>query len=97
MESHEAYSTPIPFEHNGRAEMLVAGGDCITGHSVKNGEEYWRWGTWNPQKIQHRSDGALVVLAEFLVFDPERIDADSLEKALPSFFLSLALFETLFD
>src|SRR6267142_705841 len=29
MESHEAYSTPIPFEYNGRAEMLVVGGDCI--------------------------------------------------------------------
>src|SRR5439155_8670224 len=51
----------------------------------------------NSQKIQHRSDGALVVLAEFLVFNAERIDADSLEKALPSFFLSLALFETLLD
>jgi outer membrane protein assembly factor BamB len=53
MESHEAYSTPIPFEHNGRTEMLITGGDCITGHSVKNGEEFWRWGTWNPERITH--------------------------------------------
>jgi outer membrane protein assembly factor BamB len=53
MESHEAYSTPIPFEHNGRTELLVVGGDCITGHSPKNGEELWRWGTWNPSRITH--------------------------------------------
>ena len=53
MESHEAYSTPIPFEYNGRAEMLVVGGDCITGHNPKDGAELWRWGTWNPQRIEH--------------------------------------------
>jgi outer membrane protein assembly factor BamB len=53
MESHEAYSTPIPFEHNGRTELLVTGGDCVTGHSLQDGEEYWRWGTWNPTRITH--------------------------------------------
>ena len=52
-ESQEAYSTPIPFEHKGRAELLITGGDCITGHSLKNGEELWRWGTWNPERIGH--------------------------------------------
>src|SRR5207247_9950500 len=49
------------------------------------------------QKIQRRSDVARVVLAELLLFDPERIDADLLKKTLPNAFLSLALFETLFD
>lgn len=53
MESHEAYSTPIPFENKGRTEILIAGGDCITGHDVKTGTELWRWGTWNPEKITH--------------------------------------------
>lgn len=52
-ESHEAYSTPIPFEHAGRQEMLVIGGDCITGHSLKDGAEFWRWGSWNPNRITH--------------------------------------------
>ena len=52
-ESREAYSTPIPFEHEGRAELLVAGGDCISGHNLKTGEEFWRWGTWNPTRITH--------------------------------------------
>ena len=53
MESHEAYSTPVPFVHKGRTELLVVGGDCITGHSLKDGSELWRWGTWNPTRITH--------------------------------------------
>lgn len=53
MESHEAYSTPIPVEQNGRVEMLITGGDCISGHNPKTGEEYWRWGSWNPTRIEH--------------------------------------------
>jgi outer membrane protein assembly factor BamB len=52
-ESHEAYSTPLPFEHNGRKELIIVGGDCITGHSPKDGAELWRWGTWNPERIGH--------------------------------------------
>ncbi len=52
-ESHEAYSTPIPFSHDGRTEILVVGGDSITGHSLKDGVEFWRWGTWNPTRITH--------------------------------------------
>jgi len=52
-ESREAFTSPIPFEFQGRKELLVAGGDAISGHSPKNGEELWRWGTWNPQRIGH--------------------------------------------
>jgi outer membrane protein assembly factor BamB len=52
-ESLEAFSTPIPFVHQGRAELLVIGGDDITGHDPKTGKELWRWGTWNPSRITH--------------------------------------------
>lgn len=52
-ESREAFTTPIPFEHQGRKELLVAGGDCLTGHALDTGAELWRWGTWNPGKIGH--------------------------------------------
>jgi outer membrane protein assembly factor BamB len=52
-ESREAFTTPVPFEHNGRKEILVAGGDAISGHDPENGEELWRWGTWNPNRIGH--------------------------------------------
>jgi outer membrane protein assembly factor BamB len=39
--------------HGGRAEILVAGGDCLTGHDPETGKELWRWGTWNPGRITH--------------------------------------------
>jgi outer membrane protein assembly factor BamB len=52
-ESRESYASPVPFTHAERAEILVAGGDCITGHDPATGAELWRWGTWNPKKIGH--------------------------------------------
>ena len=52
-ESLEAFNTPMPFVHKGRKEILVAGGDCLTGHDAATGKELWRWGTWNPTKIGH--------------------------------------------
>ena len=52
-ESLEAYSTPIPSTAGGRSEILIVGGDCLTGHDPATGAELWRWGTWNPSKITH--------------------------------------------
>lgn len=52
-ESKEAFSTPIPVVHEGRAEIVIAGGDCLTGHDPATGKELWRWGTYNPTKIGH--------------------------------------------
>jgi outer membrane protein assembly factor BamB len=49
VESLESYATPIPYVGaDGRAEIVVVGGDVITGHDPGSGEELWRWGTWNP-------------------------------------------------
>ena len=53
MESREAFSTPVPYTHNGRTELLVVGGDDLTGHDPETGKELWRWGTWNPSRITH--------------------------------------------
>ena len=52
-ESKESYATPIPFTFNNRTELLIAGGDCLTGHDLATGKELWRWGTWNPERIGH--------------------------------------------
>ncbi len=52
-ESLEAFSTPVPFKNNGRDELVIVGGDCLTGHDPKTGKELWRWGTWNHQRIGH--------------------------------------------
>ncbi|NUQ65479.1 MAG: PQQ-binding-like beta-propeller repeat protein [Pirellulales bacterium] len=52
-ESREAFSTPIPFVFEGREELLILGGDAITGHDPRTGKELWRWGDWNPRRIEH--------------------------------------------
>tara|TARA_B110000008_G_scaffold111565_2_gene114518 strand:- start:10 stop:1353 length:1344 start_codon:yes stop_codon:yes gene_type:complete len=44
MESLESFGTIIPHDN----QLLIAGGDVITGHDPKSGKEIWRWGTWNP-------------------------------------------------
>ena len=52
-ESREAFTTPMPFEYQGRKQLLLAGGDCLTAHDPSTGKELWRWGTWNPKRIPH--------------------------------------------
>jgi len=49
-ESLESFNTPMPYEFNGRKELLVAGGDSLSGHDLKTGKELWQWGTWNPSR-----------------------------------------------
>ncbi|GAB4455721.1 MAG: hypothetical protein OHK0029_12260 [Armatimonadaceae bacterium] len=72
MESLEAFTTPIPYTHNGRKEILIAGGDVVTGHDPATGKELWRWGTWNEgHRIPHwrlvpspvAGDGVVLVCA----------------------------------
>ena len=50
-ESRESFATPVPFEFQGRKELLVTGGDDVTGHDLVTGQELWRWGTSNPDRI----------------------------------------------
>ena len=52
-ESKESFTTPVPWLNAGRQEILVAGGDCLTGHDPATGAEEWRWGTWNAERISH--------------------------------------------
>ncbi len=53
-ESQEAYTTPIPFTNRygdeEREELLILGGDCLSGHDPESGEERWRWCGINPRK-----------------------------------------------
>jgi outer membrane protein assembly factor BamB len=42
MESLESYATPIPHESGGKTQIIVVGGDCVTGHDPATGKELWR-------------------------------------------------------
>ena len=49
-ESLETYATPIPHTVGGRTQLLIAGGDCLTGHDPETGAELWRGGGINNKK-----------------------------------------------
>ena len=49
-ESLESFSTPVFVDFKGERQMLITGGDCISGHDAATGKELWRWGNWNSDK-----------------------------------------------
>ncbi len=48
-ESCESYTTPVAFENSARKELLIQGGDCISGHDPATGTEFWRC-DYNPKR-----------------------------------------------
>ncbi len=89
-ESQEAYTTPIPFDNQGRWEILVLGGDCLTAHDPETGEETWRWSGLNPRKRGNfRTVSTTVVGEDGMIFvtSPQhnpmhalRVDGDEVAK-----------------
>jgi outer membrane protein assembly factor BamB len=49
-ESLETYATPIPHTVGGMTQLLIAGGDYLTGHDAETGAELWRGGGINNKK-----------------------------------------------
>ncbi|HEX8915891.1 MAG TPA: PQQ-binding-like beta-propeller repeat protein, partial [Humisphaera sp.] len=50
-ETRESYGTPIPHKTAaGREELLLIGGDAITGHDPETGKEIWRFTGWDPNR-----------------------------------------------
>jgi outer membrane protein assembly factor BamB len=49
-ESLESFASPVVHTLDGKRQLFIVGGDCITGHDPETGRELWRWGTWNKAK-----------------------------------------------
>ena len=50
MESAESYATPVPATGaDGKAQLLLVGGNCLTGHDPATGAELWRGYGLNPK------------------------------------------------
>lgn len=50
-ESPDNYSTPILVPVDGSLQLVVSGGDYVTGHDIDTGREMWRIGGFNPDSI----------------------------------------------
>ncbi len=47
-ESPDSYITPAILQHNNTLELVISGGDCVTGHDLATGKELWRAYGLNP-------------------------------------------------
>jgi len=66
-ESLDSYSSPIPFNHSGRSEILVIGSDYITSNNPATGKEIWRY-EYAKEKSTRGRNISSVVTGEGLIF-----------------------------
>ncbi len=53
VESPDSYTTPAIAHYLGKTEIVVTGGDYVTGHDPGTGKELWRGGGLNPNKARN--------------------------------------------
>jgi outer membrane protein assembly factor BamB len=71
-ESPDSYSTPQLLKYNGRTEIVVLGGDCVTGHDPATGKELWRGNGLNPSNNPNFRTIASVVVFNDIIYAPTR-------------------------
>ena len=71
-ESPDSYSTPMLATVEGKRQLIVSGGDYLTGHHVETGMELWRAAGLNPQKARNYRTIASSLVVGDIVFAPSR-------------------------
>ena len=71
-ESPDSYTTPALLRYGKNAEIVITGGDCVTGHDPATGKELWRANGLNPDNHpNYRIVASPVVFAD-VVYAPTR-------------------------
>ncbi|HXE79872.1 MAG TPA: PQQ-binding-like beta-propeller repeat protein [Vicinamibacterales bacterium] len=71
-ESPDAYTTPAVMRIGGRTELIVSGGDVVTGHDPETGRELWRVNGLNPKNNPWNRIVASPVVSADMVYAPSR-------------------------
>lgn len=71
-ESPDAYTTPALLRHGGRTEIVINGGDYVTGHDPETGREVWRAGGLNPQNNPMYRIISSTVVHDGIIYVPTR-------------------------
>jgi outer membrane protein assembly factor BamB len=71
-ESPDSYSTPQLLKYPDRFEIVVLGGDCVTGHDPETGKEVWRGNGLNPTNNPNFRTIASVVIFGDIIYAPTR-------------------------
>ncbi len=72
LESPDSYSTPIVAGAGAETQLVVLGGDVVTGHDLKTGEELWRMSGFNPTNDRNFRTVASAVYHDGVVYAPTR-------------------------
>jgi outer membrane protein assembly factor BamB len=71
-ESPDSYSTPQLLKYGNHVEIVVLGGDCVTGHDPATGKELWRGNGLNPTNNPNYRTIASAVVFGGVVYAPTR-------------------------
>ena len=71
-ESPDSYTTPALLKRDGKAQIVVTGGDCVTGHDPDTGREIWRANGLNPQQRGNYRIVASPVVIDNMIYAPTR-------------------------
>ncbi len=72
-ESPDAYTTPGLLSYGSSTEVVVLGGDVVTGHDPATGKELWRSGGLNPENNPYQRMIASPVVFDGIVYTPSRV------------------------
>jgi outer membrane protein assembly factor BamB len=72
-ESPDAYTTPLLLRHGNQTEIVITGGDVVTGHDPETGKELWRMNGLNPENIPSYRIVASSLVAGGLIIAPTRV------------------------
>ena len=73
-ESPDAYTTPALLQYGTTTEIVVSGGDVVTGHDPATGKELWRLNGLNPHNDTSNRIVASPVVAGGLIIAPSRVN-----------------------
>ncbi len=71
-ESPDAYTTPALLEQDGKNQIVITGGDYVTGHDFDTGKEIWRAGGLNPEKRRNYRIVGSPLVVDGIIYAPTR-------------------------
>jgi outer membrane protein assembly factor BamB len=72
-ESPDSYTTPGLLRYGKNVEIVITGGDCVTGHDPATGRELWRANGLNPENNPFYRIVASPVIFNDIIYAPTRV------------------------
>lgn len=72
-ESPDSYSTPALLRYDGVTEIVLTGGDAVTGHDPETGDELWRADGLNPRREGNYRIVSSPFVRDGVIYAPTRV------------------------